>query len=452
MKPRGILLTEARGLTIKQVSKEIKITASSAAATKAVLWAFPDFEEESDGVYYLEFESFKDDDDHWTGYIQPPRGRDRYARVAGVEISMWGNFSRGTKVRVSTSNRPGGEAWSDRPKSEEHVYPGLGFRPRVRPLILRAFKTWMNGLLDGTNGKDREFTKKERKRRGRGSPAQLKAIEKVRAIVDDERFDFKEFKPDKPRKESDTQAVYTLHAKHFLERTGGLIWIRTGGAMSLDMRFGSKDHKKKGREAWRFLEMAAGIREPTQEEDFAALMVIVREKGTSTPEKDAARDKAEVEFKTAGWGKRDDYIMHLRKILRDAGVKVKRNKRKQLVAEARRPRSGSDYSDMRDKPNDSRNRHPLSWKKLRAKYRDRQGIPSEWYDDDEETWYINRAGGGAGPYSSKGHAAEGLFRAQRDHDRWARAGSDLADPDHYDTWEPNPRAYITIVPPYRIGR
>ena len=111
---------------------------------------------------------------------------------------------------------------------------------------------------------------------------------------------------------------------------------------------------------------------------------------------------------------------------------------------------GSKYSDARDMHNDSRNRHPLSWKKLRNELKDSWGIPEDWYMDDSEPWYVVGIGSSwAGPFKSKGHAAEALFKAQRDYDRWMRRGGDYSDPEHYDTWEPSPRTIITTKLPRR---
>jgi len=114
-------------------------------------------------------------------------------------------------------------------------------------------------------------------------------------------------------------------------------------------------------------------------------------------------------------------------------------------------RQGSAYADGRDMAASAWKQHPLSWSNIRNRFDRYSDIPGEWYDDDFHTWYVNNGSSWAGPYSSKGRAAEAMLRAQSDYDLWVRRGSDLSDPEHYDTWRPNDRSFLTIVKPYRVG-
>ena len=112
--------------------------------------------------------------------------------------------------------------------------------------------------------------------------------------------------------------------------------------------------------------------------------------------------------------------------------------------------SGTAYDDVRDKPNNSRNKHPLALKNLiRKGLADPRDVPDDWYADDAQDWYIG-GGGFHGPYSSKGAAAESLLKSHVVAVRARRMHGGMIpddDPRYWHLWEPSDSHYLTIIKP-----
>jgi hypothetical protein len=332
------MIDEGR-ITVRQSGDELIVKVTGDDARKALETMFPNVVVE-DGKTYLTFKSGKVDDDVWEGNIYYGEGR-TYPTPPGVRVMVSDDYKQAL-VRVEpTENSARQRAVGTTLKREKHIYPELGYRnKRVRPLMLRAFKVYVTGVLDGSNGKDREFAKVERKKRGKGAPAQMKAVTKLHDLIDEERYTIEEYEPDHARDEM----VYSVRPIKWYDKGSGLVWVRVGGGIQVSIHNGVYEGDHKGKQAWTIVGRAWGVREPGMRVDFDDMLEIAEKKIMSDKPaalRAAARKKLLANFDAASGSEQRKMVFQLTKELERRGVKLKRNKRLRLTMESIRNPAGT---------------------------------------------------------------------------------------------------------------
>jgi hypothetical protein len=175
----------------------------------------------------------------------------------------------------------------------------------------------------------------EIKKRGpikRGAPSQKKAIDRIRNIVDDEKYTIEEME-ERP----DTSDIWLRVVPKSAWGTNGLLRVGPTGSLRFTVHgFGEHGDKKySGSRVWDSLSTFFGIRPPSLEDDFEALMALVRKHSKKEgSDVDARRKAVEDAFAKSGHLGRYKLVNQLTDYLRDAGVKVQRDKRKRIVVES----------------------------------------------------------------------------------------------------------------------